>query len=318
MSVIEQAAKRLQELRKAGVGVEQPEVPLKGKPISESSSKGDTSVPSRRVGAGLSPQGTSLEVSPSPILSPQRQARSSSSASAENRIVIDLQGLAEKGIVTPSDPRALVSEEFRVIKRPLLRNAAGKTAGTIKNANLIMVTSALPGEGKTTSALSLAMSIALEMDKTVLLVDADVAKPSVLRVLGIEERRGLLDVLVDDSVDLSDVLLRTNVENLVVLPSGRTHARATELLASDDMAHLVDEIAGRYPDRIIVFDSPPLLLTNEARVLAAHMGQIVIVVESGRTLNSSVQQALTTIETCPVKLLMLNKMRGVSTGNYYG
>lgn len=307
MSVIERAAKRLQELRSAGVGL--PDAEIDARPPGQSAPLPGSKASTAKLATGL----------PSLV---EDQARGKEAAHSEStsqtRISIDLSMLAQRGIVTPTEPRAIVSEEFRIVKRPLLRNASARTAGTIRNGNLIMVTSSLPGEGKTTTAISLAMSIALEMDKTVLLVDADVAKPSVMGMLGLQEKRGLLDVLANDSLDLSDVLLRTNVENLVLLPSGPTHARSTELLASDSMAHLLEEISGRYPDRIIVFDSPPLLLTNEARVLATHMGQILFVVEAGRTLHSSVTDALTTIEACPVKLFMLNKIRGKATGGYYG
>ena len=162
-----------------------------------------------------------------------------------------------------------------MIKRPLIANAMGKGAAPIRRGNLIMVTSALSGEGKSFTAINLAMSIAMELDNTVMLVDADVPKPSVLKMLGLPPARGLLDVLIDDSVDFSQVLMRTNVEKLSLLPSGTQHARATELLASDAMIALLDEMATRYPDRIIIFDSPPLLMTTESRVLATHMGQVL-------------------------------------------
>src|SRR6185295_5612425 len=97
---------------------------------------------------------------------------------------------------------------------------------------------------------------------------------------------------------------------------GTPHARATELLASDAMSQLLDDMATRYPDRIIIFDSPPLLLTTESRVLASHMGQIVVVVHADRTLQTSVQRALAAIEACPLKLLVLNKARGGAGGTY--
>jgi exopolysaccharide/PEP-CTERM locus tyrosine autokinase len=184
----------------------------------------------------------------------------------------------------------------------------GKGASTLQNGNLIMVTSALPGEGKSFTAINLAMSIATELDNTVMLVDADVARPSVLRVLGLEAGPGLLDLVMDETKDLSSMLLRTNIEKLTILPSGTPHSRATELLASDAMIRLLDDMAKRYSDRIIVFDSPPLLLTTEARVLASHMGQIVVVVRAGQTLQADVRQALATIEACPVKLMLLNQV----------
>ena len=152
------------------------------------------------------------------------------------------------------------------------------------------------------------MSIAAELDHTVMLVDADLARPSLPTMLGVEDGPGLLDLL-DGSAGMSDVLLRTNVEKLTFLRGGTPHARATELLASDAMRCLVDEMSERYRDRIIVFDSPPLLLTTEARALAMYMGQIVFVVRAGKTLQSAVQHALATIEACPTKMLLLNQMR---------
>ena len=119
-------------------------------------------------------------------------------------------------------------------------------------------------------------------------------------MLGLPATRGLLDVLVDDAVDLSQVMLKTNVEKLSVLLSGTKHPRATELLASGSMNELLEDLASRYSDRIIVFDSPPLLVTTEARVLATHMGQVVVVVEAEKTPHAAVKQALASIEACPV------------------
>ncbi len=137
-----------------------------------------------------------------------------------------------------------------------------------------MVTSALPGEGKTFTAVNLAISMAMEFDNTVLLVDGDVAHPSLPDVLGLPTSPGLLDLLIRDDLDVADALVQTNIEKLTMLPAGSRHRRATELLASEKMAILLRELASRYPDRIIIFDSPPLLATTEARVLATHMGQI--------------------------------------------
>ena len=221
-------------------------------------------------------------------------------------------------MITPDSPRSQVADEFRVVKRPLLSNATGKGAASVKDANLIMVTSALPGEGKSFTAVNLAMSIAMELDHTVLLVDADVARPSLPKMLGLPPSKGLLDVLVEDSLDLRGVLLRTDVEKLSILPAGTQHARATELLASDAMNRLLEDMARRYSDRIIIFDSPPLLVTTESRVLATHMGQIVVVVEAQRTQQSAVKQALATIESCPVKMMLLNKGRAASSADTYG
>ncbi len=177
----------------------------------------------------------------------------------------------------------------------------------------------MPGEGKSFTAINLALSMAMEMDYTVMLVDADVARPSIMKVLGLPPGPGLLDLLVDDKLEMSQVLLRTNIDNLTLLPSGSPHAQATELLASAAMTDLIDDMGKRYSDRIIIFDSPPLLLTTESRVLATHMGQIVMVVQAEKTLQSQVRHALSTIESCPVKLMVLNQARSSGQDAYgYG
>jgi len=235
---------------------------------------------------------------------------------ASRKVDLDMEAMSEAGIINPNSPRSEIADQFRVIKRPLIKNAMGKGASIIANGNLIMVTSALPGEGKSFTSINLALSIATELDNTVMLVDADVARPSVMRMLGLPNGPGLLDLVLDAKMDMSSVLLRTNVEKLTILPSGTPHPRATELLASDAMVRLLEDMAARYPDRIIVFDSPPLLITTESRVLATHMGQVVLVVHAGKTLQSEVKQALGTIEACPVKLLLLNRSSSLFKGGY--
>jgi protein-tyrosine kinase len=230
---------------------------------------------------------------------------------------INLARLHGMGLVTHDGGRTTAAEDFRIIKRPLLRNALGAVSGGRKNGNLIVVTSALPGEGKTYCAVNLAMSIAMEKDHTVLLVDADVARPSVLRVLGVPAAPGLMDILLDDTMNLADVILRTNIPTLSLLPAGRNNKHATELLASQTMSTLLDEIATRYPDRIVIFDSPPLLLTSEASVLAAQMGQVVVVIESETTTQRDVREALRRLENCPRVDLICNKARAFA-GDYHG
>lgn len=285
-SLIEKATQRLEQLRRAGADI--PEHAKQRPTVGERVSA--------LAGAPPVPVGAS-----------------------SRRVEIDLDALAAAGIVSPHAPRSQVADQFRVIKRPLIRNAMGKAASVMKNGNLIMVTSSLAGEGKSFTAINLAMSIATELDNTVLLVDADVANPSIFRVLGLPTGPGLLDLVLDESKDLSTLLVKTNVDKLTLLASGTPHARATELLASDAMSRLLAEMAERYADRIIIFDSPPLLLATESRVLASHMGQIVVVVQAEKTLQADVRNALATVEACPVKLMMLNQARTVTKGGYgYG
>lgn len=241
------------------------------------------------------------------------------SGQPSRRVEINLEQLHRLGMVTPEGGRTSVAEEFRMIKRPLLKHALSKSGDAIRHNNLIMVTSALPGEGKTFCAINLAMSIAMEMDHTVLLVDADVARPSVPRYLGIEAAEGLMDVLLNDKLDLSDVMLRTNVDTLRILPAGQSHKNSTELLASLSMSNLLDDIARRYPDRIVIFDSPPLLMTTEAKVLASHMGQIVVVVEAETTTQHAVKDALRQLGGDNNVSLVYNKTKAFSGNNYgYG
>ncbi|GGY34141.1 XrtA-associated tyrosine autokinase [Pseudoduganella albidiflava] len=230
---------------------------------------------------------------------------------------INLSRLHLLGMITDQGGRSAVAEDFRLIKRPLLRSARGTDGPSIHHGNLIIVTSALPGEGKTFCAINLAMSMAMERDTTVLLVDADVARPAMLNVLGLDARPGLMDVLLDEDLDLSEVILRTNVPALSLLPAGRRNKHATELLASRNMSRLLDDIASRYPDRIVIFDSPPLLLTSEAGVLASQMGQVVMVVEAERTTHSSVREALRQVEACDHVNLIYNKTQAFSCSDQY-
>jgi exopolysaccharide/PEP-CTERM locus tyrosine autokinase len=296
MSLIEQAAKRLEQLRQAGV--ELPEDEVKPTPVS------------------IQPPVTAKQSTPKEQLAAQA---AQPQAAPVKRTELNLEAIAASGLLVPHAMRSQLADEFRVIKRPLIANAMGKGGAPINNGNLIMITSALPGEGKSFTAINLAISIAMELDNTVMLVDADVARPSVLNMLGLPPAPGLLDVVAKNSVDISSVLMRTNIEKLSILPSGTQHARATELLASDAMVRLLDDMASRYSDRIIIFDSPPLLLTTESRVIATHMGQVVMVVNAGHTAQAAVLQAVATIEACPVKMMVLNQSRQAASDGYgYG
>lgn len=229
---------------------------------------------------------------------------------------INLAKLHKAGMITPDGEKTQIAEEFRLIKRPLITNVFNQGAAQVKNANLIMVTSSLPGEGKSFCAINLAMSIAMEMDHTVLLVDADVAKPSLPGFLGLKSDKGLMDVLLDDKLQLGDVMIKTNVEKLSILPAGRGSRYATEMLASEAMSRLLQEMASRYRDRVIIFDSPPLLATTESRVLASHMGQIVMVVEAEKTTQEQLQEALAQIQSCDVVGLLLNKGKALIGTDY--
>jgi protein-tyrosine kinase len=237
-----------------------------------------------------------------------------------SRVVkVETAGLEARNLITPATKRTRTVEEFRLIKRMVLSQR-----WSIKDApgNTVLVTSALPAEGKTTTAINLAMSIAAEEDLRVLLVDADFVKPDALRQLGVSASRGLIDVLQDPQMDIADVMLRTDIEKLSLVPAGQLHDRCTELLASARMSELINDLAGRYHDRILIFDSPPILATSESVVLTSLMGQIVFVVQAGRTKRESVDSALELIGQRPHLGLVLNRTKGgfgnTDFGAYYG
>jgi protein-tyrosine kinase len=311
MSLIEQAAKRLEELRAAGA--ELPDAAAGGS--ADPVRRDNTPTPEAIVRAlDARTPGTSQDLA----ATGHRGMPSSTARGPQRRVEINLRQLAMRGYVTPEAATSQTADEFRVIKRPIIRNAIGQAGANVKNRNLVMVTSALPAEGKTFTAVNLAMSVAMEFDSTVLLVDGDVAHPSLPALLGVPNSPGLLDLLTRDDLDVADVLIRTNVEKLTVMPAGSRQRRATELLASEQMANLLRELASRYSDRIIIFDSPPLLPTTEARVLATHMDQIVMVVAADTTTQHTLSQALATIESCEIVLMMLNKASSTDVGAYYG
>lgn len=212
-----------------------------------------------------------------------------------------------------------IKSEYRRVKRPLLSNAFGKSSSLVDQGNLIMVTSSVPKEGKTFTAVNLALALAQERDHTVLLVDCDVTKQGVSRMLGVEGRRpDLTDLLASDTLSVNSALLKTDVPGLVVLPAGKPHEYITEMIASKRMKRLVDEIENRYKDRIIIFDAPPLLSTPEAQVLAGLVGQIVFVVEAGNTPYSIVEDAIDMLPKDKAIGLLLNKTESISNrGTYY-
>ncbi|MCW9024272.1 MAG: XrtA-associated tyrosine autokinase [Gammaproteobacteria bacterium] len=234
------------------------------------------------------------------------------------KLNIDLDYLKEHGVITPDTMESVKAEEFRGLKRPILRNAFGRNAVLVDQGNMVMVTSSLPGEGKTFTALSLAMSIAVEKDTTVLLVDCDVVNPSLSRFLKIQDNPGLTDYLNDSGVGFNEIIISTDIENLKVMPAGRQFSQSTELLASERMEMLTTEISQRYNDRVILFDSPPLLLASQAAVLAQLMGQIIVIVEAEKTPKSAVKEAISLLDEDKAIGVVLNKTKKLSSKSYYG
>lgn len=235
---------------------------------------------------------------------------------------IDLAKLRAAGFLTPDTPYISFAEQYRLIKRPLLMKASVngnpiRSEATGAGKNIVMVTSALPGEGKTFTAINLAISIATERDRTVLLVDMDVAKGDIARQLGIDSELGLSSLLVEKTTSLKDVLVKTNIAKLSILPAGAPYRDYTELVASQVMRKLLVSLAKRSKERVVILDSPPLLASSGASVLAHLAGQIVVVVEAGRTSHAILREALQLLAPGSDVSMILNK-DGLSSRSRYG
>ena len=233
-------------------------------------------------------------------------------------IKVDASHLVESGLVADRESAEAISNQFRRAKRPILQLAFDSDYSVEDNSNVIMVASALPGAGKSFCSFNLALSIAIERDVGAVLVDADVLKPGISRTLGLEDRVGLIDYLIDPDIALEDVLVTTNLQDIVVLPAGRRHPEATELLASRRMKELMALLSKTFESRAIVVDTPPLLMTNEAQVIAERAGQIVLVVEARKSSQDSVSRALGMLDrTKPINAI-LNKSRSAASDAYHG
>lgn len=236
---------------------------------------------------------------------------------------IDHEALRTSGFLPPEQHERELAHQFRTIKRPLIRHAFpadGTGFGTsTSTGRSIMVSSALPGEGKTFTAVNLALSLAMEKDHSVLLVDGDVAKPNVSQIFGAGGEPGLLELLADARRSVESVILSTDTPRLSLLPAGKPSEVATELLASARMRQVLDRVEHLDPHLLIVFDSPPILLTSEARVLAGLFEQVVLVVRAGETQQQAVLDAIDAIGEKPGLRLILNQAhRAGAAGNYYG
>ena len=231
-------------------------------------------------------------------------------------ISLDRVALRAGGLMPPLDQERSISEQFRQIKRPLVA-AALKQGSEGKNLHVIMVSSSRPGEGKTFVSVNLALSLSLERDIKVVLVDADVAKRDITVQFGLGDEPGLLDALQDQTLNIENLILPTDVPNLSVLPAGRWTETATELLASRKMAELMSALARKHPNRMALFDSAPLLLTNESRVLAQSAGQLAVVVRAGVTSQQDLLDALAHIPEDKTVGLVLNQSMSASESYYY-
>lgn len=231
---------------------------------------------------------------------------------------INLEALRALGALPPQDLERQLADEYRRIKWPVLERAFKHDAAAAGDRTLVMVSSALPGDGKTFTALNLALSIARERDSSVLLIDADVAKGHMSDLLGIRTRAGLTDLLEKPGMDPASVIQATDVDGLRVMAAGRRHDSVPEMMASQRMRDLTTQLAARNRDRVIIFDSSPLLATNESQVLAKLVGQVLLVVRANGTPRVAVEEAVALLDRNKYVGLVLNQLRTLfGLGSYY-
>lgn len=257
---------------------------------------------------------------PPPSLGRLTPDPSQSHLGGSSKIVqIDRRSLRANGLLAPENQERRLANEYREIKRPIIAAAMGRGVEKVPKGHLVMMASAVPGEGKTFSSINLALSLSMEKDINVLLVDADIPKPHITRTFALENEPGLQDLLRDESVRVEDLIVRTDVERLSILPAGKQSETAPELLASKRMEQIALQLGAHDPHRIVLFDSPPLLLTSESRVLANLVGQIVLVVRANSTTRQMVQEAISYLgEGRSIGLVLNQSEVETKAGYYYG
>jgi protein-tyrosine kinase len=238
-------------------------------------------------------------------------------AKPAKRMTLNMEALRARGYLPEVSRDRQFADHYRRIKRPLVDKAmSGVTdAG---EPRVIMITSALPGDGKTFTSINLALSMALERDISVLLVDCDVARRHVSDIVGLKEESGLLDALVDESVDVDSLVVQTNLRGLSILPAGRRVEATTEHLSSNRMRQITASLCNRDPRRILLLDSPPLLITNEGRTLVKIAGQIVLVIRAGHTPRHAVQDSMGLFDAQQTGGIILNQVEVSPVEGYYG
>jgi protein-tyrosine kinase len=233
------------------------------------------------------------------------------------RMTVDTVALRAAGYLPELERERQFGEQYQRIKRPLIDKALSGDSGA-GDPRVIMVSSALPGDGKTFTCINLAISMSLERDISVLLIDADVAKRHVTQIFGLDSRPGLLDALADERREVASVIVPTTTRGLSILPAGSRVPNTAELLSSNRMGKILKSLCARDPRRILLLDSAPLLVANEGRALVKLVGQVALVVRAGRTPRQAVQAAVGLFDLNQAGGVVLNEVPGDSPGEYYG
>jgi protein-tyrosine kinase len=299
MSIIERALHKAQKTKGAAA------TPVQSNgPVAEPESAPDTVVPLASPGVAQS--------------SPQPDHASLTARDMKRIVDIDLGRLRERGRVPPVHAAHQTEEEFRRIKWPLLSALAGRGGSVPARNNVVLVTSAVPAEGKSYTSLNLALSIVRDREMRVILVDGDVALPGLTPTLDLEGALGLNDVLDDPNMDVSEITYRTTVEGLLFVPAGRWHEHSPELVAGSRMPQVIDQLSRRVGNGVVIFDSPPLLATNEAQVATRYVGHVLLVVRADATEQREVMDAMALVDKSTPVSAVLNCVESSLLSKYYG
>jgi protein-tyrosine kinase len=283
MSIIESA---LEKLRRAGVPAGAPGAPVR-----------------RAAGGAAAAAAAVAAVAPPPA--PERPSKS---------ITVDLPALRRAGYLPEEKLDRRFVEHYRRIKRPLVEQALAGGA----DAHLILVSSALPGDGKTFTSINLALSMARERDVSVLLIDADISRARISDVFGLREEPGLVGALTDGTLDVESLVVGTDIPGFEILPAGRSVENDTELLASARMSQLFARLGASNLRRLVVIDAAPLLAASEGRVLLPIAGQVVLVVRAGATPQRAVMDSVALVDKNKLRGLVLNQAHPSSGEGSYG
>ena len=247
-------------------------------------------------------------------------ARSVEASVTPKQVKVNLSDLRSFGYLPGVETERQLAEEFRRIKRPLVSRAQNSHADSDKRSQLIMVSSALPNEGKTFISINLALSLALEKDINVVLIDGDFAKQNITSVFGGTGQLGFLDAVRDVHLDIETLIHDTMISGLRVLFAGNRSATDTELLASKQMEKVIDDLIKKDPHRVVLIDSSPLLLTSDTHELVRAVGQLVIVVRSAVTVQRALTDALGSLAPGPKVGFIFNQVprSSLSIDGYYG
>ena len=258
------------------------------------------------------------------VASPSEPRRAVVSEASQQRsdpvpvVRLNLERLRELGRLPSLEAAPRTENELRRVKWPLLRAITGTSVDPPVRNNVIQVTSALPGEGKTFLALNLALSMVRDRELDVILVDADVARPGLTPALGLDDAPGLNEVLEDSSRDVDSVIYRTTVDGLYVVPAGKWNDRAPEFFAGSRMPQVIEQMSRRVRKGAVLLDSPPLLATNEAQLVTRYAGQVLFVVKADATEQRVVREAITLIDPAASTNAVLNQVRPSLLSTYYG